>query len=306
MKKHAYAFTALCATDFALGAFQPASMIASACFLTALNSVYSSSNDAGSSSATTTKQIALVIAELIGADVDSLWNVREHVEDLFKRTTTSMTQEITNFDSPKSLNQDFEFIHEDDLFQFDDDGNYLDDERCTYDELIRGFETESSSSNDNKDINSKHQQHHNQLKFFGGFNVTSDSLFDCINELNLNDYDDYVSVKKTTNNNMNNTKKSKKSESNRSSVSSNSSGVSSMGGGAASSSSACSSQNTHNYLSYLNKSNCFQLTPPMANLLPMPTFDDDDTVTKKKTVNGERSRRNSSRNRSRKQKLVLF
>jgi hypothetical protein len=252
VRKHAYAFTALCATDFALAAFQPASMIASACFLNALS---------------TNQQrqcVANELARVIRADLDTLWMVCERVEELFKQTQIGST----------SL-QDFDFIQEDDLFQFEEADNDNDDsseaENFSYDALINGFES-SSSNNDFKNANK-------QLKYFGGYiNVTSDSLFDCINDLNLNDYDtDYVTVKKTTTEEC---KKPKKSESSRSSVSSDSSGVSSG---------ACSSS---------SRSNCFQLTPPLANLLPMPTF--EDTVTKK----SEESR--STRSTRRKQKLVLF
>ena len=257
IKKHSYVFTALCATNFSLGAFQPASMIASACFLTALNSVCSQDE---------CNRIGVCLAELINADIDSLRMVQEHVEDLFKKTHSN----------------DFELINDQDLY----------DENFTYDELIKGFETESTSSSTSSSSSSSNE------KFFcngGPFNTTSDSLFDCINDLNLNDYDtDYVSIKK-----MDTTNK-KKSKSSRSSVSSDSSGVSSNGGAV---SSACSSQNTHNYLSYLNKSNCFQLTPPLANLLPMPMFDDDETVTKKKKTKNDVIVTRSGR---RKQKLVLF
>jgi hypothetical protein len=266
IKKHSYAFTALCATEFSIGAFQPASMIASACFLTALNSVCSQDE---------CNRIGVSLAELINADVDSLWTVREHVEDLFKRTQQQQQQPPQLQLQSQSQSNDFELINDQDLY----------DENCTYDELIKGFETESTSSSSSSND-----------KFFcsgGPFNITSDSLFDCINDLNLNDYDtEYVSIKK-----MDTKKKSKKSESSRSSVSSDSSGVSS---GAASS--VCSSKNTHNYLSYLNKSNCFQLTPPLANLLPMPMFDDEDTVTKKKKNTGVTVTTSGRR----KQKLVLF
>ena len=137
------------------------------------------------------------------------------------------------------------------------------DEHCTYEELIKGFE----DSNQPKE----HQ-----------LNLTSDSLFDCINELNLNDEDNSNATHFVAIGTIKYGKKTKTSQSSRSSTSSDSSGVSSGAG------SACGhlSDATNVYLSHMNRSNCFQLTPPLANLLPMPSFacndlEHDDTVTKK-------------------------
>ena len=72
VEKHSYAFTALCSTDFKF-AFYPASMIASACFLTALNGVFGK-----------VQSLLLELASITQTDVDFLQSVKDSVEYLFK------------------------------------------------------------------------------------------------------------------------------------------------------------------------------------------------------------------------------
>ena len=271
VQKHTYAFTALCATDFKF-AFYPASMIASACFLTALDGV-NNSNSA---------KYMHEIATLTKTDVECLSAVKCLVEDLFKRESGHVEPdfelEYNLIDSPLKEEKD---DGQEDFFYLDFDDSVTNlDEHCTYDELIKGFE--DSNSNHVKEPVEISEDCLKKLRF----DVTSDSLFDCINELNLND--DYVAVR--SNLAVNSTKKkTKTSQSSRSSVSSDSSGVSSTASGFTASSVA----NQAEYLSYLNKSCAFQLTPPLANLLPMPEFTTEtDTVTKKKPLT--RSRRKQS------------
>ena len=79
VRKHVYAFTALCSTDFKF-AFYPASMIASACFLAALEGV-----ERGPSQEDAKRRVAI----MMNVDVDCLEAAKELVDELFKRKTVS-------------------------------------------------------------------------------------------------------------------------------------------------------------------------------------------------------------------------
>ena len=101
LHKHAYAFTALCATDYRF-AFYPPSMIASACFLTALDGVVPSFE--------LTSGISEYLAALIHTEVDFLQIVKELVKSLFKTnksTQTEMSEKVyfSIHQEKKSLNE---------------------------------------------------------------------------------------------------------------------------------------------------------------------------------------------------------
>jgi hypothetical protein len=94
LKKHSYAFTALCSTDYKF-AFFPASMIASACFLTALDGLLSNT-------LTSLKNLA----EMTQTDADFLQQVKDLVKDLFNK-------EFTSIGSKEALNNESELNIED-------------------------------------------------------------------------------------------------------------------------------------------------------------------------------------------------
>ena len=99
--KHSFAFTALCSTDFKFS-FYPASMIASACFLTALNGITSNNSS-----------LIDDLAMLTQTDADFLQSVKESVEFLFK---ASPQEESTVKIDQESLECP---IMEEELFSFE-------------------------------------------------------------------------------------------------------------------------------------------------------------------------------------------
>ena len=133
VEKHSYAFTALCSTDFKF-AFYPASMIASACFLTALNGVFGK-----------VQSLLLELASITQTDVDFLQSVKDSVEYLFKGETQiceKVEQVFTfeaNFHTNVSLDKSF---HEDFSFNISSE--------CFFDELIFSSKSKSGQKLKNK------------------------------------------------------------------------------------------------------------------------------------------------------------
>ena len=256
LKKHCYAFTALCSTDFKF-AFYPASLIAAACVLSALNGLFAQAK-------TFVGDASSVIVAMTDVDVECLFALKEMVDDLFTQSFATNTKQAVS--SQASENKSIEFeddyeIIEEEYYNMDfiDTEEEYDSEESkdsrlsfgnnnyyTYEQLISGVEQEEDDYD--PEFNPNNASTNSQLKKLK-FTVTSDSLFDCINELNLNS--DVKENGRKEEAKMSKAKRGKGRRARKSSSSSTSSGVSST----------------------TSAFNCYsQMTPPLANLLPMPTF----------------------------------
>ena len=112
LKKHCFAFTAMCATDFKFSMYPP-SLIASACLLTALEGLNKLNNSTASIS-----QVAKCLHELAQIDLDCLVLVKDQVDELFKQS--AVVEEPV---AAVQCEEDFSEIQFEDDYDFDIDFN---------------------------------------------------------------------------------------------------------------------------------------------------------------------------------------
>jgi G1/S-specific cyclin-D2 len=143
VKKHCYAFTAMCSTDFKFSQY-PASMIASACILTAIKGL----------SGFDLQQISSCLAQLANIESDCLESMKEQIDDLFNQTTGSVSasnqQEQNNsIDEFNNLLNDFQF--EDDYDLNIDYNLQLNSYELTRD-VLNNLENKTPLNNNNNNI----------------------------------------------------------------------------------------------------------------------------------------------------------
>jgi cyclin D2 len=107
LRKHTLAYTALCSTDFKF-AFQPASMVAAACLLTAADSLHMFA-----SLTCLFQPLVCALGDLAQIDIECLLNLKELVGDLVTATTQSISS------SSVSSSQDKCDIQFEDDYDFD-------------------------------------------------------------------------------------------------------------------------------------------------------------------------------------------
>ncbi len=117
LKRHCYAFTAMCATDFKFAQY-PASMIACACIMNALEGLGGCSDLAASLNA------------LANIDIDLLVLIKEQVNNLFKQSSEQSAEEQTNDSAiDESMNEMIQYEDDYDFdieFNLDLEENYFD------------------------------------------------------------------------------------------------------------------------------------------------------------------------------------
>ncbi len=110
LKRHCYAFTAMCATDFRFAQY-PASMIACACIMNAiegLNKLGTRNNELS--------YLASCLNDIANIDTDFLFIVKEQVNDLFKQSSEQSNEEQTNDSAiEESMNE---------MIQYEDDYDF--------------------------------------------------------------------------------------------------------------------------------------------------------------------------------------
>ena len=116
LRKHCYAFTAMCATDFKFSKY-PASLVASACILNALEGLHSRKLE----------QFAHTLNASANIDFDLLLMVKEQVGDLFKQS--SQDEEQID-ETQQSAEQYTESIRFEDDYDFDIDYNMPVESSC--------------------------------------------------------------------------------------------------------------------------------------------------------------------------------
>jgi len=121
LKKHCYAFTAMCSTDYMFSQY-PSSMIAAACILTAVQGLENFN----------LSQISASLNKMANIDVECLFELKHQVDDLFKLTTaTALPQqsqpqqtghtEDTSVDELNNLLESNRLLSE---IQFEDDYDF--------------------------------------------------------------------------------------------------------------------------------------------------------------------------------------
>jgi cyclin D2 len=124
IEKHFEAFTALCSLDFKF-TFYPSSMLAGACLLTAIdgliktNSIQQSDNK---NDGLLVNHLALDLANLINCDIDSLLQVKELVDNLYKSNMQIDSGVV--FSEQQQQQQYLETNSNNNVQQFEDDYDF--------------------------------------------------------------------------------------------------------------------------------------------------------------------------------------
>lgn len=142
LKKHTYAYTALCSTNFKCS-FYPSSMIASACLLTAAEFLKLSTNGLFT-------PLLDLLSETASIDIECLLNLKELVVNLVNSTTESV-----NYSSSSSSAATSDIKFEDD---YDFDVDYmgtLEDNLYQYSPSSSSIESIHSTSGSTKSTNKK-------------------------------------------------------------------------------------------------------------------------------------------------------
>lgn len=124
LKKHCYAFTAMCSTDFKFAQY-PSSMIAAACIMTAVQGLDNFN----------LSQISASLSKLANIDTECLFELKHQVDDLFKLTTTTAasTQQCASSSSAQHYSEETSVDELNDLLetnrllseiQFEDDYDF--------------------------------------------------------------------------------------------------------------------------------------------------------------------------------------
>lgn len=115
LKKHCYAFTAMCATDFNFSKY-PSSMIASACLLNALEGLDKLNNTSSEN-----YRLVYTLNSIVKIDIEFLLLIKDQVSELFKQSSEIQEVEVEeeqNNTTPMSNDIQFE-----DDYDFDIDFN---------------------------------------------------------------------------------------------------------------------------------------------------------------------------------------
>ena len=291
LKRHCYAFTALCATDSQL-AFQPPSLIASACLLASLAGIGAQLGHTPAMQLHKQMSVCNMLYMCTSIDIECLLTLKDAVDELFKRSFAKPQQQPAHHQHVSNST----LLEEDEAYNGDNDNNDDDDDDAfnivddydlamelsvdkhnansnEYDQLndIEQFfgiangliDDDSTSSSASAIVYHHHQQQQQQLQQLQQMNPNS--LHKRIDKLSLDQHNrkQTSAAYETTQQQQSkrNTRKTRHSNSSVESASSfnSSSGVSSM--------------------TTATSSSQLLLLPPHANLLPMPEFGSMTAVT---------------------------
>jgi cyclin D2 len=241
LKKHCTAFTALCSTDFKFSIYPP-SMIASACLLSALDGL----NQHSLNQVDTCK----LIFKFTNIDVECLLSLKESVDDLLKDSFKKQSKPNNN-----NIEDDYDFLLDYNSVETNNlnnssklNSNAVDDDYLNIDYIETNFDN-------------FHEYNYENL--IQSLSINNDENFDSPSKNSQlckvqNFKNSSIKIKKIRNRRQSTksmTKINSRSSSSNSFNSSNSSGIGSTASGC------------FNYL--------IQNTPPLANLLPMPAFNNN-------------------------------
>jgi hypothetical protein len=276
IKKHFYAFSALCSLDFKFS-FLPSSMLAAASLLTAVDGLQKSQAIV---SQDILGQLVYELSNLIECDVDNLIQVKELIDNLYFNNTMgnqindAEEEEVVSgshkIETLTNQNSNFEFV---DDYDFDLDYNL---ESLNFEVNSNDYINVKSINNNNKQIksdnSSSHEESDNSNNISSCFGLYSPSfIFDQDQEYICNKLDSNLIIKslekKSAIKRKSKSKKGKKLIMPQpATLSSSSSNMLSRSSSASSGISSIASVNYH------NQSGCPLLTPPTANLVPLPSF----------------------------------
>jgi cyclin D2 len=250
LKRHCYAFTALCSTDFKFS-FYPPSMIASACLLTSLDGLNLNQNQLNQ------LDICNLLFKFTNIDIECLLSLKECVDDLLKKQQSDSLD--INDELEDSIGHDYDLL--------------LDYNKNDTDRLRTDRSNSNSADEDFLNID------YIETNFYDCQDYTYEQLIESLNNINAHELSTESPTKKLKNQLNNSSNKtestakisssnykkrgrrrqsSKKNNISRSSsANSNSFNSSSSSSGISSTMSGCLTQT---------------ITPPLAFLLPMPSF----------------------------------
>jgi cyclin D2 len=294
VKKHYDAFTALCSLDFKF-AFYPASMVAGASLLTAIDGliktklIHQQDSHSGSDNQhLLVNHLALDVANLINCDIDSLLQVKELVDNLYASNMQHPSEqpEMQQQEPHQQQQQQLEsnqFINlpESNLVQFEDDYDFDLDYNldCLSLEMQNEFLSTSPNNHSSNSISSNNNNNdesgNSSSSSAHSFAHYSPFLFEQENLIVCSNKPDKKSTKSKKSSHANNTSKTSNSSSTSNKKSNyygryNSSYFAAQSGFSRSSSSSSGISSIASNTNYATS--CSMLTPPMANLVPLPSF----------------------------------
>ena len=290
VRKHFDAFTALCSLDFKFS-FYPPSMLASACLLTAVNGLIKNNvlrqhpRD-GQHNFLLVNHLALDLANFINCDIDSLLQVKEQVDSLYMSNITNAAEPGSNSNNPVNSNNcepvpelpnNSNHVFEDD-YDFDLDYN-LDclSLELNNEYLLTSLNASSSASNDSNNTNNDTSNSSSSTSILNSFAMYSPFMFEHNEQLISNKLDANLIIESANKKPKSAKKKNRgisggklvgKSSSRH--LSYNRHGSERAIGFSRSSSSSSGISSIASNTNYANS--CSLLTPPMANLVPLPSF----------------------------------
>jgi hypothetical protein len=264
IKKHFGAFTALCSLDFKF-TFYPSSMLAGACLLTSIDGLIKTNSIQQNDSLV--NHLALDLANLINCDIDSLLQVKELVDSFYKSNTqidSAVTSEQTDEHQYVQVNPNTgNNVQFEDDYDFDLDYNLDCLSLEIHNEYLITSPTNQSCSHESNESGNSSSSSTTSFAHYSPFLFEQEQLictkFDSNLFVESASKTNHLKVKKSG------SKSSMKKKNSFCRYNSNNLVHNGFSRSSSSSSGISSIAGNTNYA-------CSLLTPPMANLVPLPQF----------------------------------